>query len=210
MPAAPSNLTATAVSSSQINLAWNDNSNNEQGFRIERCQGNNCTNFVQIAQVGPNVTSFSNTGLREKQGLSISRAGIQWRRQFGLFQHCLSTNAAAITGVEMLFEVKRALRRPFFLFIVEEGRLASFADKVPLASLVIHHCASIQGCGDRMLVTEDRIEICDWLEPLFDRSRIVRTGADPFHGLKDSVDGCSDSNDDEEEKSHRRKGKHRR
>ena len=63
MPAAPSNLTATPVSTSQINLAWTDNSSNEQGFRIERCTGNNCTNFVQIAQVGANVTTFSNTGL---------------------------------------------------------------------------------------------------------------------------------------------------
>ena len=40
VPAAPSNLTATAVSSTQINLAWQDNSNNEDGFKIERCQGN--------------------------------------------------------------------------------------------------------------------------------------------------------------------------
>jgi hypothetical protein len=63
VPAAPSNLTATAVSSSQINLTWTDNSNNEQGFKMERCQGNNCTNFVQIVQLGPNATSYSDTGL---------------------------------------------------------------------------------------------------------------------------------------------------
>lgn len=62
-PAAPSNLTATAVSRSQINLTWTDNANNEDGFKIERCKGATCTNFAQIAQVGPNVTSFSNTGL---------------------------------------------------------------------------------------------------------------------------------------------------
>ena len=36
---------------------------NEDGFRIERCTNNNCSNFVQIAQVGPNVNTFSNTGL---------------------------------------------------------------------------------------------------------------------------------------------------
>ena len=36
IPAAPSNLTAAAISSSQISLAWTDNSNNETAFRVER------------------------------------------------------------------------------------------------------------------------------------------------------------------------------
>ena len=62
-PAAPTNLTATAVSSSQINLAWTDNATNEDGFKIERCQNAGCTTFVQVAQVGANVTSYSDTGL---------------------------------------------------------------------------------------------------------------------------------------------------
>jgi phosphodiesterase/alkaline phosphatase D-like protein len=62
-PAAPSNLIATAVSASQINLAWQDNSNNELGFHIERCTGAQCSNFVQIDSVGANVTSFQSTGL---------------------------------------------------------------------------------------------------------------------------------------------------
>jgi len=61
LPAAPSNLTATAVSSSQINLAWTDNSSNETLFKIERSTDG--TNFGQIATVGSNVTSYSNTGL---------------------------------------------------------------------------------------------------------------------------------------------------
>ncbi len=60
-PAAPSNLAATAVSSSQINLTWQDNSNNEDGFKIERKTG--AGSFVQIDQVGPNQTTYSNTGL---------------------------------------------------------------------------------------------------------------------------------------------------
>ena len=62
-PAAPANLAATAVSSSQINLTWTDSDNTEQGFKIERCTGAGCSDFAQIATVGANVTSYRNTGL---------------------------------------------------------------------------------------------------------------------------------------------------
>src|SRR6266852_1460964 len=62
-PNAPSTLTATGVSTPQINLSWTDNSTNEAGFSIESCQGGGCQNFAPIAQVGPNTTSYSNTGL---------------------------------------------------------------------------------------------------------------------------------------------------
>ncbi len=62
-PAAPTNLAAAAVSSSQINLTWTDSDNTEQGFKIERCTGAGCGDFAQIATVGANVTSYANTGL---------------------------------------------------------------------------------------------------------------------------------------------------
>lgn len=62
IPAAPVNLTTSAVSSSQINLSWTDNSNNEDGFNIERAPGGT-TNFVEIATVGSGVTTYQNTGL---------------------------------------------------------------------------------------------------------------------------------------------------
>jgi subtilisin family serine protease len=62
-PAAPTGLTATAAGQTQINLAWTDNSNNEDRFKIERCTGAGCSNFAQIATVGPNVTTYDNTGL---------------------------------------------------------------------------------------------------------------------------------------------------
>jgi hypothetical protein len=66
LPNAPTNLTATAVSKSQINLSWTDNATNEDGFKIERCKGSTCTNYTQIATVGANVTSYSNTGLARR------------------------------------------------------------------------------------------------------------------------------------------------
>jgi hypothetical protein len=61
IPQAPANLAAVAVSTTQINLSWSDNSQNETGFKIERSTDN--VNFAQIATTGSNVTTFSNTGL---------------------------------------------------------------------------------------------------------------------------------------------------
>ncbi len=75
-PNPPSGLAATAVSSSQINLAWTDGSSNEDGFRIERCTGlvavcdGNPALYAQIAQVGANVASYSNTGLAASSSFS--------------------------------------------------------------------------------------------------------------------------------------------
>lgn len=60
-PSAPSNLAAMAVSTSQINLAWIDHADNETGFKVER--GQNGVNFVEIATVGANVTTFADVGL---------------------------------------------------------------------------------------------------------------------------------------------------
>ncbi len=61
VPIAPTGLTATAASSSQINLVWTDASSNETGFKIER--SSNGVDFAPLATVGSNVTSYSNTGL---------------------------------------------------------------------------------------------------------------------------------------------------
>ncbi len=58
---APSGLTATAVSTSQINLSWTDNSS-ETGFRIERSSSFGGP-YTQLTTVGANVATYSNTGL---------------------------------------------------------------------------------------------------------------------------------------------------
>ena len=60
-PAAPTNLSAIAVSSNRINLSWADNSTNESGFKVER--STNGTTFVQVSTVGAGVTAYANTGL---------------------------------------------------------------------------------------------------------------------------------------------------
>ena len=60
---APSNLSATAVSQTQINLTWDDNSDNEEGYTIYR-------NGVQVGQVGTNIQSYQDTGLSEHTAYS--------------------------------------------------------------------------------------------------------------------------------------------
>jgi Fibronectin type III domain/Ig-like domain from next to BRCA1 gene len=66
-PAAPSNLFAftPAPGATEIAMTWSDNSNNEDGFKIEQQNGN--SGWVQIATVGPNVTSYTATGLQLDQ-----------------------------------------------------------------------------------------------------------------------------------------------
>lgn len=61
-PAAPSGLTATAASSSAINLAWTDNANNETGFVLERAPTNAFASITTIP-LGANVTGYADTGL---------------------------------------------------------------------------------------------------------------------------------------------------
>jgi len=62
-PTAPSNLTATAVSNSQINLTWTASTDDVgvTGYNMERCAGAGCTNFAQVAT--PSGTSFGDAAL---------------------------------------------------------------------------------------------------------------------------------------------------
>jgi hypothetical protein len=61
-PTIPSGLIATAKSSSQIDLLWTDNSNNEAGFKIERKEGSGGI-YSQVSTIGPNETAYSDLGL---------------------------------------------------------------------------------------------------------------------------------------------------
>ncbi|MGZ8905424.1 MAG: DUF4082 domain-containing protein, partial [Methylobacter sp.] len=64
-PTAPGELNATATSATQISLTWTASSDNVavNGYRVERCQGEGCANFVEIAT--PTDASFADSGLTE-------------------------------------------------------------------------------------------------------------------------------------------------
>ncbi len=64
---APANLTATAASSSRVDLTWSDVSG-ETGYKIERSTDG--VNWTQIATTSANATSYSNTGLNSATAYS--------------------------------------------------------------------------------------------------------------------------------------------
>lgn len=66
-PSAPSNLSATAVSLTRIDLTWKDNSTNEKGFYVYR---KTTGNYSRIVKLGSNATSYSDSSLGSK--------GIYW------------------------------------------------------------------------------------------------------------------------------------
>jgi chitodextrinase len=62
-PTVPGSVTASAVSTTQINLGWAISTDNTAvtGYQVERCVGAGCTAFVQIAT--PAGTTLVDTGL---------------------------------------------------------------------------------------------------------------------------------------------------
>jgi hypothetical protein len=61
VPAAPTNVTATTVSKSQISLTWTESTTNITGFSIQR--STNGTSWSQLATVGASATSYRDTSV---------------------------------------------------------------------------------------------------------------------------------------------------
>ncbi|MHC1769494.1 MAG: chitobiase/beta-hexosaminidase C-terminal domain-containing protein [Verrucomicrobiia bacterium] len=91
LPSAPSGLTASAASSSEVNLSWTDTARNEAGFRIER-KGGNSASYTAIASLGANAVAFRDTKLH---------AGTQYQYRVvsfnGAGQSAYSNEASAMT-----------------------------------------------------------------------------------------------------------------
>ena len=64
-PAAPSGLVATSGGKGSATLSWNDNSNNEESFAIERSTSMS-GGYIQVATVGANVRTYTDNTLFRK------------------------------------------------------------------------------------------------------------------------------------------------
>jgi chitodextrinase len=103
-PTAPSNLSATPASQTQINLTWTAATDNVgvTGYRVERCQGASCSTFAQIAT--PSATSFNDTGLTAGTSYSYQVRAVDAASNLGAFSSVASATTlpptpASPTGV---------------------------------------------------------------------------------------------------------------
>jgi len=94
-PTAPTNLAATARSSSQIDLSWGASTDaaGVTGYKVERCQGTNCSNFAQIG--APTGTTYSDTGLAATTSYTYRVRAIDALGKLGPY----SNPATGFTGV---------------------------------------------------------------------------------------------------------------
>jgi chitodextrinase len=142
-PTAPAGLTATAASSSQINLSWTASTDNVgvTGYRVERCQGAGCSSFSEIAT--PGTTSFGDTGLSASTSYSYRVRATDAVPNFSGY----SNTASATTGApgDVL-----APSTPTGLFVIaassNEIDLAwnASTDNVGVTGYVVERC---QGAG---------------------------------------------------------------
>jgi len=94
-PAAPSKLSATTLSQNNIALVWQDNADNEIGFKIERKTGTTGT-FVQIATIG--ATAGSGSGVYyEDSGLTPGTSYCYKVRAYNSADNSLYSNETCAT-----------------------------------------------------------------------------------------------------------------
>ena len=102
-PTAPSGLTTTAASASQINLSWTASTDNVgvTGYRVERCSGAACTGFAQIGT--PTTTTFSDTGLTASTSYSYRVRATDAAGNLSAYSNTASATTTGTTGGTIKF-----------------------------------------------------------------------------------------------------------
>ena len=99
-PSAPGTLSASAASSSEIDLSWGAASDNVgvTGYQVFRCQGAGCTSFAQVGTASG--TSFPDTGLAAATSYSYQVRALDAAGNQGPFSNSASaTTKAAASGL---------------------------------------------------------------------------------------------------------------
>lgn len=147
LPAAPSNLTANAVSTSQINLAWTDNANNETGFKIER--STNGANFTEITTVAANANSYNSTGLA---GSTTYFYRVRASNSGGNSAYSNTASATTQTATSTLYQAENAVLVGAVVSNIHSGYTGTgFADYVNPTGDYIEWTVSVPAAGSYTL-----------------------------------------------------------
>ena len=95
IPEKPTNLTATIISQTEIDLSWIDNSDNETGFRVERSQ-NGGTDWSVVTTTTANASSYKNSGLTAESSYSYKVMAFNAAGNSGYSNIASGTTPAAI------------------------------------------------------------------------------------------------------------------
>ncbi|MDB5292692.1 MAG: coagulation factor 5/8 type domain protein, partial [Phycisphaerales bacterium] len=118
-PAAPTMLTAAATGASTIFLSWQDNSNNEDGFKIERSSDEITFNVVGTA--GVNQTTYTDSGLSSQAKYYYQ---VRAFNSFNTISYSNYTNIANATTTSI------GTQLPVDLYHFDEGSGTSTIDSV--------------------------------------------------------------------------------
>jgi hypothetical protein len=183
LPAAPTNLNASAVSSSQINLSWSDNATNESGYRIDRSP-NGSTSWAQVGQVSPNITSFQNSGLG---------AGTYFYRVYGYnsggnsgYSNTASATVGAAQKTALLVvgstslntgdaSVKSRLEALGFTVTVKAASSSSTADATGKTLVLVSSTVSSSSVGTKF--RDVTVPVIVWESYILDDMRMTATSA---------------------------------
>jgi len=95
-PAAPGSLTAQTASSSEIQLSWADNSNNEDSFRVERSTSGGA--FQEVQNLPAGTTAVRITGLTASTAYSFRVRAVNGVGPSGYSNTASATTSAGSTG----------------------------------------------------------------------------------------------------------------
>ena len=99
-PSQPGTLTATAVSSGEVDLAWGASTGSVSGYLIERCQGASCSNFTQIAAPAGTGTSYKDTSVSASTSYSYRVRATDTAGDLSAYSNtATATTPAASTGL---------------------------------------------------------------------------------------------------------------
>lgn len=96
-PATPSRLAAFSQSDDGINLRWMDNSDNEEGFKVERSRDG--VNWEEVALLGSDITSFSDTGLNPNSEYSYRVSAYNGIAESSPSEVVTTATASVVNGV---------------------------------------------------------------------------------------------------------------